>query len=173
MQAVDTGTTFPEPSSQARQGLITVMLHMTGNPLGFDMSTWDGANESCGTAHCIAGWAATLWERNPGLFVETIKVNDDERGRHSAVAKQVLDLDMEQADRLFYTVSWPEPFRSAHRQLGTLLGEILMPYRDVDGDLPHPKELPSEVLNICHLIRKRMTNIALDRITNFMYGTYE
>ncbi len=174
MQVVETGKLFPEPSSQARMGLITVMLHMTGNPVAFDMSQWEGGNEACGTVHCIAGWAASLWRENPGLFVETVKVNSDEWDRDSAVARVVLDLDMEQADRLFYTNGWPQPFKSAHRELASLLSEMLMPYRtDTAGSWPNAKDLPEEVLRVCVLIRKRMTNIALDRITNFMYGTHE
>lgn len=169
MEALHTDKKFDPPSTLARQGLITVMLHMQGNPLAFDMSQWDGENE-CGTVYCIAGWATHLWEANPGLFHEDIRVPPEESPLTSHVARRVLDLDSSQADRLFFTVGWPEPFVTAYRELGTLLGEIVMPYRDEDGD---KTPLPDETLRICAIIRRRMTAIALDRITNFCYGTHE
>lgn len=59
----------------------------------------------CGTAACIAGWA--------NLFT---KYFDESSSIH---AQQVLGLDENEAESLFYDDNWPEPFRTRYQKAKT------------------------------------------------------
>jgi hypothetical protein len=77
---------------------------------------------NCGTAACIAGWAATLSRKaNPARVNHQIKevtsrINShypDSSSMTEAVAAEKLGLHRDIARRLFYTNHWPNKFESA------------------------------------------------------------
>ena len=86
--------------------LQQVKAHILAEPDAFRMDTW-----SCGTAHCIAGWALLLNDipiKNPrehALVQETIS---DENP--SSVARELLGLGFRQAQNLFFISAWPDAF---------------------------------------------------------------
>ena len=63
---------------------------------------WEGFKElpvpSCGTVCCIAGWTCVISQRKPS----------EEK------AIELLELDMDQGDRLFLVGQWPEAFAIAY-----------------------------------------------------------
>lgn len=99
-------------------------------PAEFNMNSWHHAEDpnydyygialcdlpkdkqiSCDTTHCIAGWAQVL------------SPDRDCKVRASVDAKRLLQLDDEQADRLFYvekdcgdTDGWPKRFRGRKKK---------------------------------------------------------
>lgn len=97
-------------------------------PDRFDMSDWvnghqtDGSGNFCGTAACIAGFACVLEANREkparsfkdrvlaviGLATPAFMVQWEVR------ARELLDIDLPQANRLFYTSNWPEPFRAEY-----------------------------------------------------------
>lgn len=80
--------------------LRKVQEQILAEPKKFDMGDFDGETQ-CGTTHCIGGWAAKL----EGLEISS------EGGR------EALDIDKDQAERLFYVTEddegpgWPLQFR--------------------------------------------------------------
>lgn len=89
--------------------LTRIADHIEGHPREFEMNEWDGKARRgnwftnflriapCDTTHCIAGLACVL----EGASMER---------SIPATAQKILGLTYEQADRLFYVTSWPEPF---------------------------------------------------------------
>lgn len=65
----------------------------------FDMATFYGEDEVCGTVACIAGHAALL--ADPNAFTPR-------RARPAYdIARSWLDISVEQADKLFYALNFP------------------------------------------------------------------
>lgn len=62
----------------------------------FDMSMYN-VDEECGTAHCIGGWAETIWP-------------EDNRPLDSLPGQIPLEITSEQAKRLFLVDKWPKQF---------------------------------------------------------------
>ncbi len=82
------------------------------HPDQVNMQDWfnhkNGLNEEaggCGTAACIAGWA--LFVANNAEKLTDLPIPFDAPARR---AKEALWLSDAEADRLFFTVSWPSPF---------------------------------------------------------------
>lgn len=100
--------------------LETIKARILAEPDAFRMDQW-----TCGTAHCIAGWALKLSGvdlTNPGGFPwEQLTVGGEEP---SAAAAKVLDLSTEEdaewdtqpseAGRLFHVSSWPSAFEDRY-----------------------------------------------------------
>lgn len=75
--------------------LLTIRDIILAEPAKIDMHTWHG--EGCGTTHCIAGWAVTLWPPR-GPLAES---------RIFEQAQKILNLSTEQARHLFLLSAWP------------------------------------------------------------------
>lgn len=76
---------------------------------------------ACGTIACIGGWALVL----------SGKKNSSDLG----IARQLLDLDYEQADRLFGGIgggNWPELFDNAYLKAKTLRGRVRVAARRIE-----------------------------------------
>lgn len=67
----------------------------------------------CGTAACIAGWAlSTAHKKDPAEVVRLFV----RRKKHPYLsAQKVLGLNKDQAERLFHSDNWPEPFQQDYR----------------------------------------------------------
>ncbi len=85
--------------------LRQVQEKILAEPELFQMAHWHvRVDDSCGTAHCIAGWAEVLGA--PGK-------------KHSLDKREYLELmglRMSQADRLFYVSGWPKQFSTKYRR---------------------------------------------------------
>jgi hypothetical protein len=86
-------------------------------PEQFDMGNWfenNACSSRCGTAACIAGWAVTLanakYKESPRAAYDEV-LNDEV----SCPAERVLELLGGEANRLFYTMYWPDDFKQAYR----------------------------------------------------------
>ena len=85
--------------------LREVKAHILADPDSFRMDQW-----SCGTAHCIAGWALLL--SGVPIDVEAGLTVSDEFP--SIVAREVLQIDGKQGHRLFHEPAWPIDFFERH-----------------------------------------------------------
>jgi hypothetical protein len=92
--------------------LLEIKAHILAEPDKFRMDTW-----TCGTAHCIAGWALELRGFkivNPTAWAAMQTVEGG--GSPGHVAARLLDLQSEDdygemsSDRLFIDDYWPEDF---------------------------------------------------------------
>lgn len=107
--------------------LEKVKTQILAEPRGFDMHKWvglDGEHETilgepCGTVCCIAGWAATL----SGFSVAYLNAMLDDAGRDEepvfSIARAVLQIDHSDANSLFYSGSWPQPFAGDYKSAET------------------------------------------------------
>lgn len=75
---------------------------------------------NCGTAACIAGWAVSIdfFERNkkkvqPSEVVKRVTIN-------RCSTAQILDISIEQGERLFFSQNWPAPWTCPHKQFDQL-----------------------------------------------------
>jgi len=91
--------------------LRKVKKMILAQPKRFDMDSFgrrvpaEEGGPRCGTVACIAGWAVILKKkvpRNPHAEMPPI-------GREDGM--EALDIDYDQAARLFYDEEWPEQFR--------------------------------------------------------------
>ncbi len=70
--------------------------------------------DRCGTACCIAGWAIALAENlKPNEAWDSVCETEGEAEAHD-IAKELLGLTENQADRLFYHEEWPHEFRDRY-----------------------------------------------------------
>ena len=91
-------------------------LHMEGWYYSIEDREPYSSEPPCGTAACIAGWAQLLeagWA--PGELAYDV-VGDDSTAHDRG--QEALDLDDAEAEALFYTSNWPEPFWSLYRNAG-------------------------------------------------------
>jgi hypothetical protein len=87
--------------------LQQVKQAILAEPDKFRMDRW-----SCGTAHCIAGWACLLRDIP---IVEGDFTTETVSGEYPGlVASKLLDLRGRAADKLFYTFGWPSRFRAPY-----------------------------------------------------------
>lgn len=91
--------------------LLKVKRKILKYPQLFDMSWFTSAN-SCGTTHCIGGWAK--------VFSKSDKVDCG------------LEITTKQCDKLFYVNFWPEPFRTKYLDLCT--GSVLRAWTPKPGN---------------------------------------
>lgn len=104
--------------------LEQVKARILAEPEHFRMDTW-----SCGTAHCIGGWAIALKGLvvvNPravhGCYQDVVVYGETLSAM--SVATELLDLDnaadgITEAERLFITEYWPGVFEAAYRNAET------------------------------------------------------
>jgi hypothetical protein len=93
--------------------LQDIKAHIVAEPDAFRMDVW-----SCGTAHCIAGWAVRLNDlkiEDLSLAVQDQRVNDRPVNQ---VAAELLDLTEWKANALFNVSEWPEEQREAYDDIG-------------------------------------------------------
>jgi len=82
------------------QKLIDVLKSEEGlKGVTFDMATFYGEDEICGTVACIAGHAALLTD--PNAFTPR------RAGTAYNIARSWLDISVEQANKLFYALNFP------------------------------------------------------------------
>ncbi len=74
--------------------LLKIKAAILADPDSFRMDTW-----TCGTAHCIAGWACVL---------------SDQPITGGAAATRVLAIDRYQGDGLFHVGCWPAPIAARY-----------------------------------------------------------
>ncbi len=77
-----------------RKLLKQVQEKIREKPAVFDMDQWFGENE-CGTTACIAGHAWEISNRDHRLFSLT-------------GVKNLLNINSEQTERLFFVYNWPD-----------------------------------------------------------------
>lgn len=106
--------------------LQQIKAHILADPDAFRMDTW-----SCGTAHCIAGWALiltndpvvnpnaepweqrTLCERDPGeKAAEILGISTEDDGDEDQ--DDFYDDTTSEAKRLFHVNQWPDDFESRY-----------------------------------------------------------
>lgn len=102
--------------------LRKVQCAILKNPKRFDMGYWFTNSrafflnaktikakkkrfENCGAAACIAGWACLLSK-------DTTNYNSEYRDHTLVIARKLLDLTRDQANKLFFDGVWDNPFRS-------------------------------------------------------------
>lgn len=90
-------------SDYTRDLLLKVRDKILEEPHLFYMPSWTN-RLGCGTASCIAGWAARLTGEDPGSW----HVAED--GYREGA--RILGITRGQANDLFYRGNWPEPFYS-------------------------------------------------------------
>lgn len=119
--------------------LEQIKARILAEPDAFRMDTW-----SCGTAHCIAGWALVLNNlsiANPDDHAVNQRLTDGRRP--IAVAATLLGLDggeegewdETEAVRLFCTYAWPERFEDRYDES----------YDDGPDDLPSRRRARAEI----------------------------
>lgn len=90
--------------------LQQIKARILAEPDAFRMDTW-----SCGTAHCIAGWACALnglTVKNPREHATAQTLTD---GRYPGdVGAKLLGVRTPIADRLFMVSAWPKQFALAY-----------------------------------------------------------
>lgn len=91
--------------------LKQVAAQVSAAPRQLDMTTFD-----CGTAACIAGWAARLSGQSLPAHDEEMGSNGDSFRR----GKELLRLDGGQAVRLFYLDWWPDRFAEPYLEAACL-----------------------------------------------------
>ncbi len=117
--------------------LERVAQHIEAEPRRLQMSSWVEASPKspCGTTACIAGWAVLLTapDFDAALDVARTPTLDDEGAddswAHEArvlrtvgrededfdqAGRELLGIDRQQADRLFYMIGWPAEFVSGY-----------------------------------------------------------
>lgn len=108
--------------------LRKIQARILAEPKRFDMDSWivpkdEQTRPSCGTACCIGGWAAVEngWKSKQykdedgdwaNLFISPNGTTSRYDSVIASAAQKLLDITDEQASRLFYTCSWPEPYKS-------------------------------------------------------------
>lgn len=101
--------------------LQEIKARILAEPDSFRMDTW-----TCGTAHCIAGWAVLL----SGLTIanpdaETFAQRLTDGRTPDMAATQVLDIPADPddwdspAERLFHVGDWPAEFEEAYEDAGS------------------------------------------------------
>ena len=87
-------------------------------PYQFEMSEWfttlleckdSKPVPNCGTAACIAGWAISIHNKVNPREAYRIAIRSSMSQRTQAC--EILDINLEQGERLFMTYNWPEKFR--------------------------------------------------------------
>lgn len=78
--------------------LRRIQSQIRAEPVNFCMDKWH-----CGTARCIAGWAQKLSFGVPELC-------ENNGWLASKEAMRALEIDTEEAERLFYVEMWPNNF---------------------------------------------------------------
>src|SRR5271154_2234349 len=101
-----------------RELFENVKAHILAEPLRLDME--EGLRTSsvapCGTAGCIAGWAAILSGRITHAEVNNLEEKGISWYKVSTIAMDVLGLSGTTSDHddLFYPRHWPEPFKAQY-----------------------------------------------------------
>ena len=88
-----------------------VLKQVKENPEQHDQHNWITKSD-CGTRACLAGWTVHIAGLRPGTWIEgpvwsawsTVSVGGVERNI-DRVAAELLGMDEESADRIFYTLS--------------------------------------------------------------------
>ena len=92
--------------------LRKVQAHILAHPEEFDMDYW-----ICGTTACIAGHAALMSGYRDGQSLRSINWLLDAEGNACSpidAGASVLDVNPDQADRLFFIENWPPGFREPY-----------------------------------------------------------
>ena len=74
---------------------------------------------SCGTACCIAGWAAFVGGNRLCADENVRTASGKNLGHVTQWAQRYLGLTERQEDRLFYTSGWPDQFRKEYSETNT------------------------------------------------------
>lgn len=101
---------------------------------GFDMGLWAVPSDGeCGTTACLAGWSCLLG-MNLNESASWTWVKKDGRGIHwQEDATRLLDMSYDQADRLFFTTSWPVKYQIIAKEEGEDKAAIQLLDDIIDG----------------------------------------
>ena len=108
--------------------LRKVQKHILEEPKRFDMSTfaeWVMGSKyapTCGTTACIAGWAVFLG-KNVTLSAETVRMTWTNALGFEDAARELLGINRLQAEKLFYSFEWPQPYRQRFDEARTFKGK--------------------------------------------------
>ena len=108
-------------NSTLYSALLPTLKYLREHPDQFDMGTWFSTEEdgqsACGTVMCLAG--AHVHVNRPYQSSQM-----PPQSEISAIARTMLGLSRDDADRLFHTSNWPSEFKTRHNDLGFCLSRL-------------------------------------------------
>lgn len=121
--------------------LKKVKQAILGRPRQFEMEYYFGGSlyigrkkalpSHCGTAACIAGWAAHLSFGQKTLEQSRFVAQMDPR-HMSHIGRDLLEINNEQGDRLFHLAHWPDNFKEQYRRAKSALSRARLSARRID-----------------------------------------
>lgn len=98
--------------------LKEIKARIAAEPSWFNMDWWFAPSNgsSCGTAACIAGWAKCIEVMKEQPTLKFGEVCHEREGSGAFMdGMRLLQIDTDQAERLFYTRYWPKRFEVRYK----------------------------------------------------------